>query len=87
MLVQGAADDRDDDAQNGPARSGNGERAAEGDEATDQWVQCERCKLWRVVPDEYWQEVSTDEGSAWLCESAAWDVTALTPHKAACIVP
>lgn len=24
---------------------------------TDQWVQCDRCRSWRIVPDEGWPSV------------------------------
>lgn len=83
--LQGATAGRaDDDTQDGAAQSGDARQPAEGEEDTDQWVQCERCKRWRVVPDEHWQEVSADEGSAWLCENALWDVLDKPPHEPAC---
>lgn len=31
-----------------------GDPAAQG---TDQWVQCDRCKTWRIVPDSDWGAV------------------------------
>jgi hypothetical protein len=29
---------------------------------TDQWVQCDRCETWRVVPAEWWPTVQVREG-------------------------
>ena len=29
-------------------------------EDTDQWVQCERCRTWRIVPDTAWPAVEAD---------------------------
>ena len=55
-----------------------------GTSATDQWVQCDRCRTWRVVPPELWPEVEADDREDWLCEYAAWDVSKFAPFKAAC---
>lgn len=52
--------------------------------ATDQWVQCDCCRTWRVVPPEYWPAVQEDEREDWLCKYALWDVEKYPPHKAAC---
>ena len=27
---------------------------------TDQWVQCDRCRTWRVVPAQHWPSVEAD---------------------------
>ena len=27
---------------------------------TDQWVQCDRCRTWRIVPDQHWPAVEAD---------------------------
>lgn len=29
-------------------------------EGTDQWVQCDRCRTWRIVPDQHWPAVEAD---------------------------
>ncbi len=29
-------------------------------EGTDQWVQCDRCRTWRIVPDQHWPSVEAD---------------------------
>lgn len=58
---------------------------AAADEAPqDQWVQCERCKTWRMVPPERWADVEADEREDWLCEYASWPVAQFPPHKPAC---
>jgi hypothetical protein len=65
---------------------GDEEAAAlpEGTSATDQWVQCDRCRTWRVVPPEDWPAVEADERDDWLCEYATWDVAKYSPFKPAC---
>lgn len=51
---------------------------------TDQWVQCDRCRTWRVVPPENWPAVEEDDREDWLCDYATWDVSKFTPFKEAC---
>ena len=34
--------------------------AAAAEPATDQWVQCDRCRTWRIVPDSEWPKVEAD---------------------------
>lgn len=51
---------------------------------TDQWVQCDRCKTWRVVPPEQWPAVEADDREEWLCEYATWAVVKYAPFKPAC---
>ena len=72
-----------DDVENGEALLEGEEVPVEGEE-TEQWVECDRCKLWRVVPDAHWQDVQADKRSSWLCEYAQWDLEGWPPHKPAC---
>lgn len=60
------------------------EEEEEGDEGKPevQWVQCERCQTWRVVPAELWPEVASRD--IWYCQNATWDLTALEPFTPAC---
>ncbi|KAK9808663.1 hypothetical protein WJX72_001520 [[Myrmecia] bisecta] len=51
---------------------------------TDQWVQCDRCRTWRIVPDKDWPGVQDDPRDHWWCEYATWDVTKLTPFAPPC---
>ncbi|KAL4433705.1 hypothetical protein ABPG75_000146 [Micractinium tetrahymenae] len=50
----------------------------------DEWVQCDRCEVWRLVPGEWAQAVRDDTRQEWLCEYAQWDVASQPPHKPAC---
>ncbi len=34
--------------------------AAAAEPETDQWVQCDRCRTWRVVPAQHWPSVEAD---------------------------
>ena len=46
-----------------------------------------RCKTWRVVPPEDWEDVQADERPTWLCEyadEAGWDLTKTEPFTPAC---
>lgn len=36
----------------------------------DEWVQCDRCQLWRLVPQAWAQAVRDDTRQEWLCEYA-----------------
>lgn len=60
------------------------EGGAPGLEPSDQWVQCERCQMWRLVPNEWWAEVQADDRDEWHCEDAQWDVRATHPHAPPC---
>ena len=40
-------------------QAGDGADAA-AELATDQWVQCDRCRTWRIVPDSEWPKVEAD---------------------------
>lgn len=41
----------------------------ENEPATDQWVQCSKCQVWRQVPDEFWPEIANaDEDEDWMCK-------------------
>ena len=64
----------------GLADDGAGDSAA----ATDQWVSCDRCRTWRVVPNEEWPSVKEDSREDWLCEYATWDVSKYAPFKPPC---
>jgi hypothetical protein len=55
-----------------------------GLEPSDQWVQCERCKTWRLVPNEWWPAVRDDASDEWRCEDAKWALTKSHPFTAAC---
>lgn len=52
--------------------------------ATDQWVQCSRCENWRLVPHQFWQEVTKDTREEWFCEDAEWDLRNYEPYTEAC---
>ena len=41
-------------------QAGEGVGAAAAEPATDQWVQCDRCRTWRIVPDSEWPKVEAD---------------------------
>lgn len=60
------------------------EGGAPGLEPSDQWVQCERCQTWRLVPNEWWAAVQADDRDEWHCEDAQWDVRATHPHLPPC---
>ena len=34
--------------------------AAAADPETEQWVQCDRCRTWRVVPGQHWPSLEAD---------------------------
>ena len=40
--------------------SGAAPAAAAPEPETDQWVQCDRCRTWRVVPAQHWPSVEAD---------------------------
>ena len=62
-----------------------GEAGSDHDQPdTDQWVQCDRCKAWRIVPDADWAAVQADDREDWLCEYATWDTADLAPFTAPC---
>ena len=52
---------------------------------TDHWVQCDRCRTWRIVPDASWPAVEADTRDSWFCEWAMWDVRTQVPHNAPCM--
>ena len=64
--------------------AGDTEDAGNDKEGTDQWVQCDRCKTWRIVPDTDWAAVEADPRDDWLCDYATWDLTDHTPFTSAC---
>jgi len=39
-----------------------GDPAAAAVVGTDQWVQCDRCRTWRIVPDAAWCELGLGLG-------------------------
>ncbi|KAK9789057.1 hypothetical protein WJX73_007793 [Symbiochloris irregularis] len=77
QLLTGNLDKEDLEAEGQP-QAGAGGEAAQG---TDQWVQCDRCKTWRIVPDSDWGAVQEDEREEWLCEYATWDLTDHAPFS------
>ncbi len=67
----GAQDDAERDGGEGAAEAAEGGGAAAAapaadvaveaaEPATDQWVQCDRCRTWRIVPDAAWPSVEAD---------------------------
>ena len=52
---------------------------------TDHWVQCDRCRTWRIVPDASWPAVEADTRESWFCEWAMWDVRTQVPHNPPCM--
>eukprot|EP00884_Botryococcus_braunii_P018763 jgi/Botrbrau1/5570/Bobra.97_2s0001.1 len=60
--------------------------AAGGTEAvdTDHWVQCDRCRSWRIVPDQSWPSVEADTRDVWFCEDADWDLSKYQPFTGPC---
>lgn len=52
---------------------------------TDHWVQCDRCRTWRIVPDASWPAVEADTRDSWFCEWATWDVRLSVPHNPPCM--
>ncbi|KAL3138449.1 hypothetical protein ABBQ32_006240 [Trebouxia sp. C0010 RCD-2024] len=52
---------------------------------TDHWVQCDRCRTWRIVPDASWPSVEADTRESWFCEWATWDVRLQVPHNPPCM--
>lgn len=52
--------------------------------ATDHWVQCGRCEVWRVVMPDYWEDIQADTREDWFCEDAEWDITECYPYTRAC---
>lgn len=61
------------------------EELADGtEEESDQWVHCDRCKTWRIVPDDHWPGVQNDKRSRWFCDYAGWDVRQYKPNTGPC---
>ncbi|KAG2497917.1 hypothetical protein HYH03_004181 [Edaphochlamys debaryana] len=57
----------------------------EEEPATDQWVQCSKCQIWRQVPDEFWPDIeNADEDEDWTCKDALWDVEDYEPGTKPC---
>ena len=52
---------------------------------TDHWVQCDRCRTWRIVPDASWPSVEADTRESWFCEWATWDVRTQVPYNPSCM--
>ena len=52
---------------------------------TDHWVQCDRCRTWRIVPDASWPSVEADTRETWFCEWATWDVRLQVPNNPPCM--
>lgn len=48
------------EAAAGAAAGGDAAGGDAAEPATDQWVQCDRCRTWRIVPDAEWPEVEAD---------------------------
>lgn len=43
-----------------PNSKASGAEAAAADPETEQWVQCDRCRTWRVVPGQHWPALEAD---------------------------
>uniref|UniRef100_A0A7S0UND3 CW-type domain-containing protein n=1 Tax=Polytomella parva TaxID=51329 RepID=A0A7S0UND3_9CHLO len=55
-----------------------------GGEETDQWVQCSRCEVWRIVPNKWWPKIRDGGDEDWFCSDASWDVTKMEPYTPPC---
>ena len=55
--------------------------AAAPEPETDQWVQCDRCRTWRVVPAQHWPSVEADTSEVSTARVALWQSASpqLTP--------
>ena len=53
-------DAEDAGAAAGAAAAAAAAAEATAEPATDQWVQCDRCRTWRIVPDQHWPSVEAD---------------------------
>jgi hypothetical protein len=49
--------------------------AAEGGAGAEEieWIMCEQCKKWRVVPSEVAQVLDSSQAAAWTCSMNTWD--------------
>ena len=52
--------------------SGAAPTAAAPEPETDQWVQCDRCRTWRVVPAQHWPSVEADTSEVSAARFALW---------------
>ena len=52
--------------------SGAAPAAAAPEPETDQWVQCDRCRTWRVVPAQHWPSVEADTSEVSAAQIALW---------------
>ena len=43
-----------------PTPNSKASSAAAADPETEQWVQCDRCRTWRVVPGQHWPSLEAD---------------------------
>lgn len=68
----------------GKAARPQDEQTAKDQDSTDQWVQCETCKTWRIVPEAAWAAVEADTRDEWLCSYATWDVSLHAPFTPSC---
>jgi len=66
------------------ARPGRARQSSSSGEEGDKWVQCDRCKQWRIVPDAHWPQIESAGDAAWFCESATWDVRTTQPNTPPC---
>ena len=61
--------------------SGAAPAAAAAEPETDQWVQCDRCRTWRVVPAQHWPSVEADTSEVSAARIIVWQsmLPQLTP--------
>lgn len=61
-------------------KDGDGEESEEKEESQQQapWVQCDKCKKWRIIPSD----VVGSLPDRWFCEDNVWD-----PKRASCDAP
>ena len=52
--------------------SGAAPAAAAPEPETDQWVQCDRCRTWRVVPAQHWPSLEADTSEVSAAQIALW---------------
>mmetsp|Transcript_4159 Transcript_4159/g.10021 ORF Transcript_4159/g.10021 Transcript_4159/m.10021 type:complete len:262 (-) Transcript_4159:374-1159(-) len=60
------------------------EPEAEDDAVEGNWIQCDACQTWRIVPDEAWQKMDVDNIESWFCHDAFWNVMDEIPYTKPC---
>jgi hypothetical protein len=60
--------------------------AGEAEEEQIEWIMCEQCKKWRMVPTEMAQLLDSAQTAAWTCSQNTWDAPP-PAGTSACDVP